>query len=135
MVFVPLINSSLCNTKRYKVIKRFFTLFAFPIFRRMLSVPDEDYSRKASCALNLISTFYCVIQIILSVFIRTRTREVTIGINISSCNLFPNPIKIIFIRYAQHRKIGKANNVKVFVAIKPKSLNSITYSCDNCCVW
>ena len=33
-----------------------FKLFDFPIFR-LFSVPDEGYSRDASCALDLISTF------------------------------------------------------------------------------
>jgi hypothetical protein len=32
---------------------------------------------------------------------------------------------ITFIRYDQNQKIGKSNNVQVFGAIKPKSLNRI----------
>jgi hypothetical protein len=32
---------------------------------------------------------------------------------------------ITFIRYAQNRKVGKPNNLKVLRASKPKSLNRI----------
>jgi hypothetical protein len=36
---------------------------------------------------------------------------------------------ITFIGYAQDRKIGKPNNFKVFVSIKPMGLNRIANIC------
>ena len=42
---------------KVQLVISYAKLFGFPIFRLGHRIPDEDYSRNASCALRLISTF------------------------------------------------------------------------------
>jgi hypothetical protein len=43
--------------------------------------------------------------------------------------------RVSFIRYAQNRKIGKPNNLKLLGAIKPKCLNRLPKSAKVTYVW
>ena len=44
-------------------LPKLYKLFGFPIFRFWTYLPDEDYSRNASCVLNLISTFLFTVEL------------------------------------------------------------------------
>jgi len=61
----------------------------------IMSVPDEGYSRNASCALNLISTFLCYEQMS---FFPTRLKEYIIFTDafIIVCGLYHRVWFIIF---------------------------------------